>query len=231
VAAAAEACAIGVPDFAVEQLPLRDWVVENLKDFAPFTVGRFFIYGADYEGAVPAAKIGLRVPAGAAFGSGEHGSTKGCLLALDWLSRRRRFRDALDMGCGSGILALAAVKLWAAPVAAFDVDPIAARQTAVNARGNGAGALIRAGCAAGYRARALHGRRFDLICANILARPLSRMAKDLARHLAPGGVTVLSGLIESDGNRVIAAHRAHGLRLRRRITVDGWLTLVMEKVR
>ncbi len=226
---AAAAGGVAAPDVCIEALPPRDWVADNLAEFPPIGIGRFFIHGSHFDGPIPAARIGLRVDPAVAFGSGRHASTSGCLRALDRLSRER-FERPLDMGCGSGILAVAMAKLWRVPVLAADIDGVAVSVTRANARLNGVGHRVRATLADGYAAPEIQRRRhFDLIVCNILARPLKRMARDLAGHLAPGGVAVLSGFLARDSHDVLAAHRATGLRLRRRIAIDDWQTLIVTR--
>jgi ribosomal protein L11 methyltransferase len=216
------------PAATVERLAPRDWVGDNLAGFPPHAVGRFHIRGSHITSPPPAGAVALRLDAGRAFGSGEHASTRGCLIAVDRLGRRRRFRRPLDLGCGSGILAIAIAKAWRVPVVAADIDPEAVRVARENARTNGVAATVRFGCGPGYRVPAVAaGAPYDLIVANILARPLARLAGELARHLAPGGVAVLAGLLDGDANGVIAAHRPFGLSLERRLVVDGWATLVL----
>ncbi len=216
------------PTATVERLAYRDWVGESLAGFPPLTVGRFHIQGSHITSPPPAGAVVLRLDAGRAFGSGEHASTRGCLAALDRLGRARRFRRPLDLGCGSGILAIAMAKAWQAPVVAADIDPDAVRVAEANARLNGVAGRVRFGCGSGYRVPAIAaGAPYDLIVANILARPLARLAGDLARHLSPSGVAVLAGLLAGDANRVIAAHRTFGLRLARMLVLDGWATLVL----
>jgi ribosomal protein L11 methyltransferase len=217
------------PEARIEHLASRDWLAENLARFPSFGIGRFFIYGSHITERVPVGRIGLLVDPGTAFGSGRHASTAGCLTALDDLSRRR-FRRPLDMGCGSGILAIAMAKLWRAPVLAADADGEAVVVTRRNARLNGVGDLVRTARADGYHAPGIRAARpFDLIVCNILARPIRRMAAGLAGGLMPGGVAVLSGFLERDADGVLVAHRASGLRLVRRITIDGWRTLVLTR--
>ncbi|MCP5367541.1 MAG: 50S ribosomal protein L11 methyltransferase [Hyphomicrobiales bacterium] len=228
-AAIAAALGTGVAGITVEPVAQRDWLADNLRAFPPIAAGRFFIHGSHFDGAVPAGKVALLIDSATAFGSGEHASTAGCLRALDGLARRR-FGRVLDMGCGSGILALAAAKVWRVPVLAADIDPESVRVAALNAARNGVAPLVRAVASAGYRHRAVAaGGPYDLILANILARPLRAMAGDLARHLAPGGVAVLSGFLARDENLVLGPHRARGLVPARRITIDGWRTLVLHQ--
>ncbi|MBL6927798.1 MAG: 50S ribosomal protein L11 methyltransferase [Rhodospirillales bacterium] len=227
--AVAAAVGIKTPDIDITWFPPRDWVAENRRAFEPFSVGCFFVHDSDHRGARPIASIGLEVDAGLAFGSGRHESTSGCLLALDGL-RKKRFRRPLDMGCGSGILAIALAKTRRLPVLAADVDKEAVRVTRANARINVVAEHMRALCGNGYKDREVRRRGpYDLIVANILANPLCVMARDLARNLEPGGYAVLAGFVIEDANRVYAAHRRVGLRLVRRINLRGWQCLVLRK--
>ena len=227
LALAAAAAGVPPPEVTIEELPERDWLADNRERFAPFRIGRFVIQEPDDGTPPPPDGIPLRIEAATAFGSGRHGSTEGCLRALESLARRP-IRGALDVGCGSGILAIAASKLWRVPVLASDVDPSAVDVARANARLNGVGHLVRVVVAEGYRSPVIDtSPPFDLVVCNILARPLKRLARDLARHLAPGGVAVLAGLLRSDGNDVLAAHQASGLGLVRKIDIEGWRTLVL----
>ncbi len=232
VTAAAAAMGIAVPEIEIAEIETRDWVADNLHEFPPLMAGRFFIHGREFEGQVPAGQIALRVPAAAAFGSGDHGSTQGCLLALDGYTGPVP-HSVLDMGCGSGILAIAAAKMFPSlaggRIVAADIDPQSVTITEENAVANGVAGSIRAVRSIGYRHPMIRHRRYDLIFANILARPLMRMAGDLARHLEPGGTAVLAGLLSPDANRVLAAHRAQGLHLVRKIDVGEWTTLVLRR--
>jgi len=216
---------VPAPEAHVVWLPQIDWLKANRASFAPLRVGRYFIHDSDYAGTVPPGAVGLRVDAATAFGSGAHATTAGCLLALDALARRRRPGHVLDMGCGSGILALAAARTFRARVTAVDVDPEAARVTRRNARLNGVARLVTAVAGEGYRVA--RDGPYDLILANILARPLATMAPACARALAPGGFAVLSGLLVGHEAQVLAPHRTAGLRLVRRWRRDGWSTLVV----
>jgi ribosomal protein L11 methyltransferase len=232
IARAAAAAGVKLPEFVVKPLAARDWLAENRASFQPIRAGRFFIHPTFYEGRPPAGALSIALDAATAFGSGSHGTTKGCLLALDRIARRRRPRRILDMGCGSGILAIAMARAWARPVLAVDIDDEAVRVTLDNARRNGVANLLRAGAGQGFAAPIMQRqRKFDLIAANILARPLIAMAPALARALSPGGEAVLSGLLTHQENQVIAAYRAQGLALARRGRIDNWSTLVLKRRR
>jgi ribosomal protein L11 methyltransferase len=233
-AAALAALAFDVPSatlldcLAIERLAPRDWVRENQQSFPPIRVDRFFIHGSHHDRAPPAGAIALRIDAATAFGTGEHATTRGCLLALAALGKRRRVRHPLDMGTGTGILAMAAARLWSCTVLACDIDAGSVHVACENVRQNRLAGRVRLVRGNGYRHPAIRGAApFDLVTANILARPLAAMAGDLAAVLTPCGVAILSGLLTRQVPLVLAAHRAHGLGLRRRIVVEGWETLVM----
>jgi ribosomal protein L11 methyltransferase len=237
VAVLAEALGIAEPPLVVEHLPLIDWVSFTQQSFPPLRIGRYFVYGSHHDGLVPPGSVSLQVDAATAFGSGEHGSTKGCLLALDRLARRTgparrcgRRGGALDMGCGSGILAMAMARTWRMRVTAVDIDSESVRVTRFNAARNGVAGLVAAQGGDGYRTAVVRRHApFQVVTANILARPLARMAPRLARVLARGGHVVLAGLLARQERHVLQAHRAQGLRLVARIPVGEWTTLVMRR--
>lgn len=211
------------------RLPRAGWLARNLRAFAPQKVGRrFLICPTHLPSPRAAGRIEIRLDAGLAFGSGEHPSTQGVLRALETLPHPPR--RILDLGTGSGILALAAIRLWHRKVLASDRDPVSVRVARANARQNRLAPWFEGVVSDGWRARRLAGLRdLDLVMANILARPLMAMARDLACHLAPGGVAILSGLLARQERMVLAAHRRHGLVLIRRIEVQGWRTLVLRR--
>jgi ribosomal protein L11 methyltransferase len=219
-------------DLTIAPLATTNWLARVAASFTPQRIGRFWVHGSHVREAPPAGTVPILLDAGVAFGSGEHASTRGCLLALDDLARRRSFGRVLDMGCGSGILAIAAAKCWPARALAIDNDPQAVAVARENARHNRVGGRVRARLGEGYRSPAVRAAGpYDLVLANILADPLCDMARDLARHLAPGGSAVLSGLFDVQAARVIDAHRAAGLRLRQRIQLEIWTTLVLSAPR
>lgn len=232
IALACAANGLKEPEFVVKPLEARDWLAENRASFQPIRAGRFFIHPTFYEARPPAGSLSIALDAATAFGSGSHGTTKGCLKALDRIARRHRPRRILDMGCGSGILAIAAAMAWKRPVLAVDIDEEAVRVTAENARRNGVSNYVRAAAGPGFAAPIMQRQpKFDLIVANILARPLITMAPALAHALAPGGEIVLSGLLTHQENQVIAAYRAQGLALLRRGRIDNWSTLELKRGR
>jgi ribosomal protein L11 methyltransferase len=213
---------------AVEPLADADWLAMALSGLPPVRAGRFVVFGAHDQARVPASAIGLRIEADAAFGTGHHGTTLGCLLAFDALARRRRFVRVLDVGTGTGVLAIAAARVGARIAVGTDIDPISVRIARENAQLNGARArFVRAdGLGAALVAKA---GPYDLVFANILARPLTRLAPQIARAAAPGGVVILSGLLRGQERFVRAAYLARGFRLARRIHRDAWATLVLER--
>lgn len=214
-------------EISEKKLEERDWLAENRLAFPPLRIGRFFIYGTFYEGRIPRGAIPIAIDAATAFGTGEHASTRGCLMVLDRLNRRPA--RILDVGTGSGILAIAAAKRWRHPVLASDIDREAVAVARENSRKNGVARFVNLRAASGYRDRVLRRTRYDLVVSNILARPLALMAHDLGSVLAPGGRAVLAGLIPRQERIVLSAHRAFRLTLERRYRVDGWSVLLLKK--
>jgi len=214
----------------VALLPDTDWIKLSQEGLPPVRAGRFFIYGAHDEGCVPRGVIPIRIEAGMAFGTGHHETTALCLAALSDLAKRRRFANVLDLGCGTGLLAIGAAKLWRLRVIASDIDPVAIEVTRQNAQANDEAPLIHAVVADGLTSPALAARApYDLVLANILAEPLTRLAPDVARALAPGGIAVLSGLLHWQENLVLSFYRTLGLTLRH-IRRDGpWSALLLSK--
>ena len=206
------------------------WLLRTQGSFPAVRVGRRFLVRGTHEmGRIPPSLIGLTLDAGLAFGSGEHGSTRGCLRALEVVARLKPER-ILDLGTGSGILAMAAAKLLHRKVLATDIEPWSVRVARQNAAANGVARLVRPALADGWRSPMVRATGpYDLVLANILARPLCRMAADLARNLAPGGRAVLAGLLDWQERWVLEAHRRHGLALERRFAEGPWVTLVLSR--
>jgi len=214
----------------VVPLPDQDWIKLSQEGLAPVRAGRFFVYGAHDRGRVPPGVIALRIEAGLAFGTGHHETTALCLAALSGLARRRYFANVLDLGCGTGLLAIGAAKLWRKNVIASDIDPDAIAVTKDNARANGTAALIRAITADGLTHQATRRRApFDLIVANILASPLTLLAPAITRALAKNGMLILSGILRNQENLVVSFYTPHGLILRERRRDGPWSALVLER--
>lgn len=221
---------VKLPAIHTATIEQQDWLSLVARNFPPLIIDRFFVHGSHVEDTPPIASIPIQVEAGAAFGSGEHGTTRCCLQALGWIHKRRKLFHILDMGTGSGILAIAAAKLWNATFLAVDIDPIAAQVTKENVAINRESTVIRAGVSDGYQSKLVKDFGIcDLIIANILARPLVRFASDLANALEEGGYCVLSGLLVEQERMVLSAHRMQGLRLVKRFTHEGWCTLLLQK--
>jgi ribosomal protein L11 methyltransferase len=228
--AAIEALLAGYPTLRVvtEALADADWLAIALSGLPPVRAGRFFVYGAHDGGLAPASTVNLRIEAGAAFGTGHHGTTVGCLQAFHDLLKQRRFSRVLDVGCGTGVLAIAAARTGSPIAVGTDIDAPSVRIANENAELNGA------------RARFVHAsglnhpevRRdgpYDLAFANILAPPLVALSQDIKMALKPGGIAILSGLLRTQQRRVLAAYTSRGFRLVRRIHRDAWATLVLRK--
>ncbi len=211
------------------QIAQQDWVASALTGLKPVRAGRVLVHGAHDRNRLRGNDVGIEIEAALAFGTGHHGTTLGCLLALDRVLKRRRPARVLDVGTGTGVLAIASAKLLHRPVACGDIDPIAVETAGANARANGVGALVRPVVATGLRHGALRKGRADLIFANILAKPLRLLAPSLARAAAAGAELVLSGLLARDVPGILAAYRAQGYALREQRDIDGWATLTLKR--
>jgi len=216
--------------FTTEKLPDTDWVAQSLEGLPPVRAGRFLIHGGHDRDARRANDIAIKIEAGQAFGTGHHGTTAGCLLAIDRIARARPIANALDIGTGSGVLAIAIAKATKAPVLASDIDPLAVRIARDNIRFNGVANRVRAVVAGSLRKREFRmSQPYDLVVANILAEPLVTLAPQIRHLLGPGATLVLSGLLPGQRARVVAAYRGRGLPLLRTFVLDGWLTMVFRR--
>jgi ribosomal protein L11 methyltransferase len=220
---------VSVPPLHIVWLPDIDWVAENQARFAPVRAGRFHIHDSYHLDPAPAGAVPILVDAATAFGTGHHGTTRGCLEALEHLVRARAVRGPiLDLGCGTGILGIAAAKALRLPVIASDIDPIAVTMARANVRLNGVLSYMRVFESRGLEAGALRRPApYGLIFANILARPLQRLAPAIAGSLEIGGTVILSGLLQTQEQQVMSCYRVQGLSLVVRIHHDEWSTLVM----
>ncbi|WP_298162018.1 50S ribosomal protein L11 methyltransferase [Brevundimonas sp.] len=213
----------------VEPLADADWLAMSLSGLPPVRAGRFFVYGAHDQGRVPPNAVNLKIDAGAAFGTGHHGTTVGCLVAYDELLKRERFEKVLDVGCGTGVLAIAAARTGAALAVGTDIDAPSVRIANENAKLNQANAkFVHASGLNDMKVRA--GAPYDLVFANILAPPLVALSQDIKMSLRIGGVAILSGLLRTQERRVSAAYLSRGFRLERRIHRDAWSALVLRRM-
>ncbi|GIX13995.1 MAG: ribosomal protein L11 methyltransferase [Paracoccaceae bacterium] len=221
----------GAADFAVSRLDDRDWVAQVQRELHPVVAGRIFLHGPHDAHRVPVNAIPLRIEAAMAFGTGHHGTTLGCLRAMVRLGRLGlRPRRVADIGCGTGVLAIAAAKLWRARCVAVDIDAVAVRTARANMAVNGVQGLVRTGAAAGFRAPLLRAAMpFDLVLANILAGPLRRLAPQTRAALAPGGIAVLSGILDRQLPAVLAVHAGHGMRRIGLERIGGWSTVTLRR--
>ncbi len=217
--------ALGV---ASEPLADADWLAMALSGLPPVRAGRFFIHGVHDRGRTPVSTVNLRIEAGAAFGTGHHGTTVGCLLAYDALLKRQRFAKVLDVGSGTGVLAIAAARTGARVALGVDIDRVSVRISRENAAINQVRARFVHAFGLRHR-RVAENAPYDLVFANILARPLVGLAQDIGPALRPGGVAILSGLLRTQERLVRAAYLNRGLRLERRIRRDAWATLVLRR--
>jgi ribosomal protein L11 methyltransferase len=219
----------GAKPFVVSEVPETDWVAHVKRELQPVEAGRFFVYGSHDADKVPEGRVALLIEAAMAFGTGHHGTTKGCLLALDRLDRAGfRGRNVADIGCGTAVLAMAAAAIWQLPVIASDIDPVAVDVARANAAANGLGDRLICVEAAGFDQAQLRARApYDLVFANILKGPLLDLAPDMAAHVAPGGYAILSGILNTQADEVIAAYKRAGFMLAARDEITEWTTLVL----
>ena len=217
-------------DIHSEIIQPTDWVAETLRQLSPVHAGRFLVHGSHDNDVAGFNDVAICIDAGLAFGTGHHGTTAGCLEILEQQLKSRRFFNPLDVGTGSGVLAIAYAKACKQPILAGDIDPVATLVARDNARSNNVGKWVRCVTAAGFNHREITARKpYDLIIANILARPLQNMARDFAAHLAPDGVAILSGLLPHQKARIIATFQIQHLKFVKAHIRDGWLSLVLKK--
>ncbi len=221
---AADWAGIEMPDYKIAPMPDKNWLQECYQSFKPLSIGKYYIYGSHVTEDLPTDKITLKIDAATAFGTGEHQTTHGCLEALNDLDIQPE--NVIDVGCGSGILAMAYAKTFQKPVDAVDIDPESVRVATLNAAENGLTDLVTVWQSDGY---AQVSKTYDLVLCNILARPLMDMAADLKEHLKPRGMAILSGFLTRQERWVLKAHTDIGLEFVKRYRINGWSTLVIRK--
>ena len=222
----------GAQDFIVSEVPDQDWVAKVRRDLAPVEAGRFFVYGSHDADKLPVGRIGLLIEAAMAFGTGHHGTTLGCLRALDHLIDDGFVaRRAADIGCGTAVLAMATAKVFPDPVIASDIDPIAVEVAETNIRTNGLSGRVICLEATGFdQPEILAAAPFDLVFANILKGPLIALAPDMAGHLAPGGFAILSGILNEQAADVIEVYARNGFNLVEHQKIVDWSTLTLQRM-
>ena len=225
------AAAFDARPFIVSELPEIDWVAKVRRDLAPVEAGRFFVYGSHDADKLPEGQVGLLIEAAMAFGTGHHGTTLGCLRALDRLDIAGfRGRNVVDIGCGTAVLAMAAAKIWPGLVRASDVDAIAVDVALANVAANGLSGRVQCLEATGFDHPDLQqAAPFDLVFANILMAPLIALAPDMARVTAPDGYAILSGLLVEQAEKVLAAYAHEGFALHEREDIGEWSTLTLRR--
>ncbi len=229
-AIAADVLDIARLPWKLENVPDINWVQKSLEGLSPVQAGRFFVHGCHDRHVRPAHSIAIELEAAMAFGSGHHGTTKGCLTAFDRLLKQRRFSRILDVGTGTGILAIAAAKVLKTKIIASDIDPVAVRHADENAHHNGVNAYVKTLGARGLNHSEIRENGpYNLIFANILARPLAGMALNIAANAAPGGHIILSGILPQQSMFVENAYRTQGFVVDKRYNLENWITLSLRK--
>jgi len=221
----------GAKPFVISRVEDRDWVAQVRRELTPVYAGRFVVYGSHDRDVVPANLIGLEIEAAMAFGTGHHGTTQGCLMALDDLLRQGFVaRNIADIGSGTGVLAMAAARVYPGAVLASDIDQVATDTAKANIRANGLAGRIATATAVGFRSSFIRSRApFDLVFANILAMPLRRMAPDMAAYTVPGAVLILSGILNRQATGVESTYAGWGFHRQQRREIGEWTTLVLRR--
>jgi ribosomal protein L11 methyltransferase len=213
-----------------DTIEAKDWVKESLEGLVPVRAGRYIVHGSHDRDKVRDNQLGIEIEAALAFGTGHHGTTRGCLVYLDYVLRSKAPKRILDLGTGTGVLAIAAAKATKKHVLATDIDAMSVKVAHENMKLNGVGNLVETVCATGFSSPAIAKHApFDLILANILANPLRAMATDMERHMASNGMIILSGLLPHQATSVIVAYRARGLVLLKQQIIEGWSSLLMQR--
>ncbi|MEC8041532.1 MAG: 50S ribosomal protein L11 methyltransferase [Pseudomonadota bacterium] len=225
------AAAFDAKPFAISELPETDWVAKVKRELAPVEAGRFFVYGSHDADQVPENCEPLLIEAAMAFGTGHHGTTQGCLRALDRLdSEGFKGLNVADIGCGTAVLAMGAARIWPNPALAGDIDPVAVEVAAANVKVNDLDGRVKCVVAAGFGAPELEAAApFDLVFANILKGPLIDLAPDMASNLQEGGYAILSGILNEQADEVIAVYAQNGINLAYREEIGEWTTLTLKK--
>ncbi len=225
------AAAFDAKPFAISELPETDWVAKVKRELAPVEAGRFFVYGSHDADNVPENSEPLLIEAAMAFGTGHHGTTQGCLLALDRLDQQGiACENVADIGCGTAVLAMAAARIWPNPALASDIDPVAVEVAEANVKVNNLEGRVNCVVAAGFDAPVLaEAAPFDLVFANILKGPLIDLSPDMAKSLQEGGYAILSGILNEQADEVIGVYARNGINLVHREEIGEWTTLTLKK--
>ncbi len=229
---ASEKEAIEAPYLSLSIVPEIDWLSENRKAFPPLTIGDFYIYGSHHEGAIPQDKISFKIDAATAFGTGQHATTQGCLIALEKLKKKRFSpKNPLDIGCGTGILGMAIARLFNVNVIASDCDLEAVEKATANVLENHLATHITCHLSEGFQSNILKEKApYDLVTANILADPLIQLASDMNSYVTENGIVILSGLLATQAEAVSSAYQKSSFKEIKRYPIDEWMTLVMTRI-
>lgn len=224
------AAAYGAKPFAVSEVPDQDWVAKVRRELTPVEAGRFFVYGSHDADKVPDGAEPLLIEAAMAFGTGHHGTTQGCLQALDHLANQGFVGTSVaDIGCGTAVLAMAAARIWPGVMLASDIDAVAVEVAEANVAANGLEGRVNCLEAMGFDHEVLQATQFDLIFANILKGPLIDLAPEMTERRLPGGYAILSGILNEQADEVVAVYEGLGNSLVQRTEIGEWTTLILQK--